>query len=56
MPEKVERVDKHIKLSQDTSWRLNRYIEKMFGKYHKPVSAIVEKAIVEYLDREDSKQ
>lgn len=56
MAEKVERVDKHIKLSKDTAWRLNRYIEKMFGKYHHPMSAIVEKAIVEYLDKEESKQ
>ena len=55
MAEKIKRVDKHIKLSQNTAWRLNRYIERVFG-YHKPMSAIIEKAIVEFLDKEDSKQ
>ena len=51
----VERVDKHIKLSKEISERLDRYIDKEFG-HHKPFSAIVEKAIVEYLNKEDNKQ
>ena len=51
----IERVDKHIKLSKEIAERLDRHIEKVFG-YHKPMSAIVEKAIVEYLNKEDSKQ
>ena len=50
----IERVDKHIKLSKEIAGRLDRYIDREFG-YHRPVSAIIEKAIVEYLNKEDNK-
>ena len=50
----IERVDKHIKMSKEIASRLDVYIDKEFG-YHRPVSAIIEKAIVEYLDREEGK-
>jgi len=50
----IKRVDKHIKLSKETALRLDMYLAKVFG-YHRPVSAIVEKAIVEYLNKEESK-
>lgn len=44
-------IDKHIKLSIETARRVDIYLERMYGTYHKPFSAIVEKAITEFLDR-----
>jgi len=47
-------IDKHINLSIETARRLEFYLERTYGSYHKPFSAVVEKAITEFLDRAEN--
>jgi len=49
-------IDKHINLSIETARRLEFYLERTYGSYHKPFSAVVEKAITEFLDRAENGQ
>jgi len=49
-------IDKHINLSLETARRLEFYLERTYGSYHKPFSAVVEKAITEFLDRAENGQ
>ena len=46
------RHDRHIHLTEKTIERLERYLKRNFGG-HRALSMICEKAIIEYLDRQE---
>lgn len=47
----VKSVDRHVKLSLETAKRLDDYLEKTYGSFHKPLSAVTEEAIIEFLNK-----